>query len=635
MDKRELIAQITCPCCSSFFRDPRLLPCLHTLCLECIPKCSPGTTSTSVTALECPVCHSQVSVPTGGCCGFPVDMHKSHLLDLVPFVVPAGGGSRPPECSECEARDAQWWCSTCCMFLCNDDKAHHLRVRKTASHKVATVQQLGSQTTVATTVHKQPLCSKHPQENLQLYCNTDQVLICRDCAFIDHKNHDVVFVTERSSKLKENIASLCSDLVAHREKVTNSKIEAIEECKNTQETVEKVEAEIRSEFDKIVAAAKAREALLLSELKIIGEAAKKASPLLSIVLEGHIEGCDQRLNVVQMAQEYAQQATTQFSDVEVVSVNQVLTAQMENICKSRDELATPQKLKVSLECESAAVCGAVSSLGKLVHNSAASSLMNTTSTTTTTRTLKQLATSMVPSITPRQAYRLFVDNATGKVYWDNGYLRQQLTEFQNMTNFVDNTNPRQLTLKDVLNYPDGTYQAVHNGHVYCNPHNAATMTKVRVSDGSTVATAPLPNAGHSSQSSWNLGGATDICWYVDAGGVLFVVHAPPNNGNIHITRVDPDSLAILQTWVVPRVKSHTGFAFVVCGRFYFGKSCTSRVIDGVYDITTGVYDDTYRNSLPTSGTQVLLTSWIPSTNQLLIVDRASEYKFFIFDNVAL
>ncbi|KAH3766200.1 Ras guanine nucleotide exchange factor [Pelomyxa schiedti] len=165
------------------------------------------------------------------------------------------------------------------------------------------------------------------------------------------------------------------------------------------------------------------------------------------------------------------------------------------------------------------------------------------------------------------------------------------------------------------------------------------MTKVRVSDGSTVATAPLPNAGYSNQSPWNCGADTDICWYVDAGGVLFVVHAPPNNGNIHITRVDPDSLAILQTWVVPRVKRSTGYAFVVCGRFYFGKSFNSKVIDGVYDTTTGVYDDTYRNSLPTSGKVVVLTSWIPSTNQLLVIDNptdtTSEFHFFIFDNAAL
>ncbi|KAH3760937.1 hypothetical protein Pelo_7241 [Pelomyxa schiedti] len=523
------------------------------------------------------------------------------------------------------------------MFLCDDDKAHHSRAWKTASHKVVSVDQLRSQATITPTVHKQPLCSKHPQKKLQLYCNTDKALICRDCALIEHKNHDFVFVTDLSSKFKEKIASNCSNLASHLEEVTNSKITAIECCKNAQEVIEKIEAEIRSEFAKIIDAANAREAHLLSELKTINEAAKKT-------FQEHIEGCDQRLKTAQEAQEYAHHATTQFSDVEVVSVNQVLTAQIENICKSRDELATPQKLKVSLECESAAVCGAVSSLGKLVHNSAASSLRskaaNTTSTTTTTtRTLKQLATSMVPSITPRQACRVFVDNATGKVYWDSTYNRQQLTEFQSMTNFVNNTNPRQLTLKDVPPYPGGTYQAVHNGHVYCNPHNAATMTKVRVSDGSTVATAPLPNAGHSNQSPWNCGADTDICWYVDAGGVLFVVHAPPDNGNIHITRVDPDSLAILQTWVVPRVKRSTGYAFVVCGKFYFGKSFNSKVIDGVFDTTTGVYDDTYRNSLPTSGKAVVLTSWIPSTNQLLVIDNptdtTSEFHFFIFDNAAM
>ncbi|KAH3714262.1 Olfactomedin-like domain [Pelomyxa schiedti] len=232
---------------------------------------------------------------------------------------------------------------------------------------------------------------------------------------------------------------------------------------------------------------------------------------------------------------------------------------------------------------------------------------------------------MVTSTTPRQAQKLFVDNTTGKVYWGSDYHTQMLMEFESMTSFINNGNPRQFTLKDVLPYPGGTYQAVHNGHVYCTPANAATMTKVRVSDGSTVATAPLQNAGHSNQSQWSWGGWTDNCWYVDAGGVLFVVHAPPNNGNIHITRVDPDDLAILQTWTVPRIKAGTGYAFVVCGKFYFGKSHNSNEIDGVFDTTTGVYDYTYRNSLPT----------------LLVVDSPdntgadSEFHVFLFDNAAL
>ncbi|KAH3766455.1 hypothetical protein Pelo_1676 [Pelomyxa schiedti] len=107
-------------------------------------------------------------------------------------------------------------------------------------------------------------------------------------------------------------------------------------------------------------------------------------------------------------------------------------------------------------------------------------------------------------------------------------------------------------------------------YVYRAPYSTSTMTKVRVSDGATVASAPLPNAGHTNQSAWSWGGYTDICWYVDAGGVLFVVHAPPDNNNIHITRVDPANLAILK-WEVPRVKRKTGLAFVG-GKFYFGKS---------------------------------------------------------------
>ncbi|KAH3742676.1 E3 ubiquitin-protein ligase TRIM71 [Pelomyxa schiedti] len=649
MDKKEVTAQITCPCCSSFLRDPRLLPCLHSLCLECVTRCSRGVlpsapNSATSSSLTCPVCQFQAAIPQGG---FPVDLWKRHLLDLAPLVAEGGTHKQPgttttttttttaappPECVECGSHDVPWWCPTCGVFLCNDDKAHHSRARKTASHNVVTVDQIRTQTSVTPAAPKPALCSKHPHEELRLYCNTDKSLICRDCTLIDHKNHDFVFSSDLSSKFKENIASLCSKLSLRLEKLSLSKHTAIGCCKNADELSENVEAEIRTEFAKIVAVVNAKEAQLLSELKTITETSKK-------IFQEHIEGCDNKMKDAQEAQEYAQQATTRFTDLQLVAVNDTLTSRVKKLCDSgaqNDSLA-PNELKVRFECDSTAVCGTISSsLGRLVHNSTSGSLVPKAAT----RELNQLG-SMVTSTTPRQAQKLFVDNTTGKVYWGSDYYTSQLTEFESMTSFINNTNPRQFTVKDVPNHPGGTYQAVHNGHVYCTPANAATMTKVRVSDGSTVATAPLPNAGHSGESPWTWNGYTDICWYVDAGGVLYVVHAPPNNGNIHITRVDPDSLTILQTWTVPRIKMKTGFAFVVCGRFYFGKAYDSGEIDGVFDTTTGVYDGTYRNTLPTFGKYVRLTSWIPSTNQLIVVDAPdssgadSEFRVFLIENVAL
>ncbi|KAH3745902.1 E3 ubiquitin-protein ligase TRIM71 [Pelomyxa schiedti] len=634
MDKKELIAQITCRCCSSFFHEPRLLPCLHTLCLDCVTRCSSRTTSTTTPtgvlptfSVTCPVCHSQATVPPGG---FAVDVWKSSQLDtLAPIIAGCGPQSPPPgttatpppECAECRAHDAPWWCASCSMFLCNDDMAHHSRAWRTASHKTDAVSPMS---------YKPALCYKHPQEELLFYCNTDHSLICRDCTLDDHKNHDFVVSIDLSSKFKENIGSLCSMLVSHLEKVSLSKLTAIGCCKNAEEVQEKVESEIRTEFAKIVAVVNAREAQLLSDLKAITDSAKKT-------FQENIEGCDNKMKVVQEAQEYTQLVTTKFTDLQLVAVNDTLSSRVKKLCT---DVPTPNNLKVRFDCESAAICGKISSsLGRLVHNSAAAGTLITAKSTLMMKTLKRLDTSMVPSVTPRMAQRLFVDNATGKVYWDGGFNRPQLTEFANMASFVNNTNPRQFTLKDVPAFPEGPYQAVHNGHVYCTPLFTPTMTKVRVSDGSTVATAPLPNAGHSSSSAWDKCCYSDNCWYVDAGGVLYVVHAPPDNGNIHITRVDPDNLAILQTWVVPRVKKTTGFAFVVCGNFYFGKASNSREIDGVFDTTTGVYDDTYRNSLPTSGTFILLISWIPSTNQLLVVDCHPENfdncYVFLFDDVAL
>ncbi|KAH3767029.1 hypothetical protein Pelo_1094 [Pelomyxa schiedti] len=157
-----------------------------------------------------------------------------------------------------------------------------------------------------------------------------------------------------------------------------------------------------------------------------------------------------------------------------------------------------------------------------------------------------------------------------------------------------------------------------------------------------VASANLPNAGHTNQSHWIWGGNTDICWFADTGGVLYVVYAPPppDEGNIHISLVDPGTLALQQTWVVPRVKKQTGFAFAVSGRFYFGSPNGNSLqqIDGVFDTATNEYDGSYRNALPTTspGSIIYLTSWLPATNQLLVVFLDSGmYQTLLLDNAAV
>ncbi|KAH3767041.1 Olfactomedin-like domain [Pelomyxa schiedti] len=313
---------------------------------------------------------------------------------------------------------------------------------------------------------------------------------------------------------------------------------------------------------------------------------------------------------------------TRLSDLQVISVNQALTSQIEKLCA---DVVTPPNFDVRFECDSAAT----SSLGRL-HCFAQLGFPNTA----TRLTLKELDRSMEPSV-KRKGARAFVDQTTGKVYWNSDWGSESLSEFENVANFRENIDPRYFHYEMLGGPPAGTYQAVLNGHFYCNQRGTATIIKADVSDGAVVASADLSNAGSNSQSPWSWGEHTYIGCFADAGGVLWLLYSPPTEDNIHISLVDPDTLALRQTWVVPRANKQTMFAFVVWGRFYFGRHATE--IDGVFDTATGEYDGSYRNTLPTPLTpeRILLTSWLPASNQLLVVSSTfGEYQCFFFDNVA-
>ncbi|KAH3766454.1 hypothetical protein Pelo_1675 [Pelomyxa schiedti] len=206
------------------------------------------------------------------------------------------------------------------------------------------------------TAPKLGACSKHPHEELLLYCNTDKSPICRGCTKIDHNNHDFVVVSDLSPKFKENISSLSAKLSLLLEKVSLSKLTAIGCCKNAEEASEKVKSEIRTEFAKIVAFVNAREAQLLSEVNTITETAKKAlflsRPIHTDPFQESIEGCDNKTKVLQEAQEYAQQATTKFTDLQLVAVNDTLTPRLKKLCDSGadTEAPTPTELKARCSC---------------------------------------------------------------------------------------------------------------------------------------------------------------------------------------------------------------------------------------------------------------------------------------------
>ena len=82
-DKLERLRErlLQCAVCMDEYKDPRILPCHHTLCFECIENVLHSNASASRIFFRCPQCRTDVYVPRGGITDFPINFYIISLQD--------------------------------------------------------------------------------------------------------------------------------------------------------------------------------------------------------------------------------------------------------------------------------------------------------------------------------------------------------------------------------------------------------------------------------------------------------------------------------------------------------------------------------------------------------------------------
>ncbi|XP_019375155.1 PREDICTED: tripartite motif-containing protein 66 isoform X1 [Gavialis gangeticus] len=203
-------------------RNPRLLPCLHSFCKDCLPDLIQGYRYTPTEKeilyegiLSCPVCKQTC---------FAKDVAENYFLKDFPTATPAMARS----CSVCkEKRPAHSLCTTCNKWLCSSCTEEHRHGKETGDHFLSvSLKSCSGLHFHKETVHsaaQRPsshlsstmafdissardevflkrgteggaseftlCCPMHSQEPLKLFCETCDVLTCRSCLLIEHKEH--------------------------------------------------------------------------------------------------------------------------------------------------------------------------------------------------------------------------------------------------------------------------------------------------------------------------------------------------------------------------------------------------------------------------------------------------------------
>ena len=196
---------LICGVCLEKYSSPRVLPCLHIYCLTCLQRILDDCGSKDTIA--CPQCRSQHTVPSLGVRGFVED---------TTLVQSEGSEEDSSElaCEFCTSGDpAVVYCKQCLQPICQGCKDIHTRVKKYLTHKLVALDD-ESCDKLPDKASPSNVCFYHPKYDIELYCETCQLVICPKCIPEAHKGHDYEFMDDTKwdgvvLSVKEATNSVC------------------------------------------------------------------------------------------------------------------------------------------------------------------------------------------------------------------------------------------------------------------------------------------------------------------------------------------------------------------------------------------------------------------------------------------
>eukprot|EP00731_Ephydatia_muelleri_P009062 Em0004g1400a len=183
-----------CQLCCKPYKEPRILPCLQSFCEQCLHK--EIERSGTKQNMECPTCQRNITIPEGGVNAIPRNLHLDFEVEVAGYVSKIGseGEKSCDACIEGCTGPAVVFCCTCAHFLCKLCHDNHKRNKILQHHQIVGLdkESLKLLPSIMKSITKR-LCSQpdHEKEELQLYCETCQLLVCRDCTLVFHKDHRI------------------------------------------------------------------------------------------------------------------------------------------------------------------------------------------------------------------------------------------------------------------------------------------------------------------------------------------------------------------------------------------------------------------------------------------------------------
>ncbi|XP_078678978.1 tripartite motif-containing protein 2-like [Branchiostoma floridae x Branchiostoma belcheri] len=318
---------LTCAICMLNYRDPKILPCLHSFCRECLQEWA-----TKQHPLECPTCREPVRLPDQGVDGLKTNFYVNNLLD---FAAAKKGAEPGVPCQVCGGNDegSKSWCADCAILLCEACTSVHRNLPCSKDHEVTTEETLKAEEAISKFNRKRH-CDKHKKYELEFYCESCKGLVCTACTVVDHrpgKDHNPVEIATVAQRRKAELQGLLQDIDPRLKEIQNAVKEVDRKISILMPSKEEATDQAKVYFRKLADLLQKREQEVLGQIDEQCRADGKALQAKKEAIEFDLAG-------LTSAQTFCQQAVEHGSDVHVLEVGKQVQTRVETLLTKRMDL---------------------------------------------------------------------------------------------------------------------------------------------------------------------------------------------------------------------------------------------------------------------------------------------------------
>ena len=199
---QDLEKEITCAICHEHYTEPKVLPCCHYYCKQCIHHLALRMGMDK--PFPCPECRKDTTLPEASVDNLPTAFFLNRMKE-VHSKLELAHGKVEAKCEMCLEDKAEAFCRQCTKFICADCVKSHKKMKKVfPGHKISTLEDLkeGGVEEILIQEPSYEACKVHDQPK-NIFCYDCDILICRDCTIKDHLGHNYEFVKVAGPEAKE------------------------------------------------------------------------------------------------------------------------------------------------------------------------------------------------------------------------------------------------------------------------------------------------------------------------------------------------------------------------------------------------------------------------------------------------